>query len=46
MKEIKSLENKKVDDYVKNKDMTIIVETVYLGSERLNPIIILYFFIK
>jgi hypothetical protein len=40
MKEIKSLENKKVDDYVKNKDMTIIVETVYLGSERLSPIII------
>jgi hypothetical protein len=40
MKEIKSLENKKVDDYVKNKDVTIIVETVYLGSERLSPIII------
>jgi hypothetical protein len=40
MKEIKSLENKKVDDYVKNKDMIIIVETVYLGSERLSPIII------
>jgi hypothetical protein len=29
-----------IDDYVKNKDITLIGETVYLGPRRLSPIII------